>query len=66
MKALGKEKSAPGIAMLDWPRPECGPNDVLITLAPSSRLSATLSRDKSKRIGWLTMRSPVLRSSLPT
>jgi threonine 3-dehydrogenase len=30
MKALGKSKAEPGIAMLDWPDPECGPNDVII------------------------------------
>jgi len=30
---------------------ECGPNDDLITLAASSRLSATLSRDRSKQLG---------------
>ena len=30
MKALGKAKSEPGIALLDWPEPECGPNDVII------------------------------------
>jgi threonine 3-dehydrogenase len=30
MKALGKAEKAPGIAMLDWPEPECGPNDVII------------------------------------
>ncbi|MDB5104345.1 MAG: tdh [Fibrobacteres bacterium] len=30
MKALGKDKAAPGISMLDWPEPECGPNDVII------------------------------------
>jgi threonine 3-dehydrogenase len=30
MKALGKEKPEPGIALLDWPEPQCGPNDVII------------------------------------
>jgi threonine 3-dehydrogenase len=30
MKALGKEKGEAGIWMLDWPEPECGPNDVII------------------------------------
>jgi threonine 3-dehydrogenase len=30
MKALGKDKAVPGIALLDWPEPECGPNDVII------------------------------------
>ena len=30
MKALGKHESAPGISLLDWPEPECGPNDVII------------------------------------
>lgn len=30
MKALGKSKAEPGISMLDWPEPECGPNDVII------------------------------------
>jgi threonine 3-dehydrogenase len=30
MKALGKDKAGPGIALLDWPEPECGPNDVII------------------------------------
>ncbi len=30
MKALGKEKSEPGISLLEWPKPECGPNDVII------------------------------------
>ena len=32
MKALGKAKAEPGIHMLDWPEPECGPNDVLIRI----------------------------------
>ena len=32
MKALGKAKAEPGIWMLDWPEPECGPNDVLIRI----------------------------------
>ncbi len=32
MKALGKDKAEPGIAMLDWPEPECGPNDVIIRI----------------------------------
>lgn len=30
MRALGKEKGEPGISMLDWPEPECGPNDAVI------------------------------------
>ncbi|MBW8887597.1 MAG: L-threonine 3-dehydrogenase [Fibrobacteres bacterium] len=30
MKALGKAKAEPGITLLDWPEPECGPNDVII------------------------------------
>jgi threonine 3-dehydrogenase len=30
LKALGKEKGEPGIRMLDWPDPECGPNDAVI------------------------------------
>lgn len=30
MKALGKDKAEPGIRMLDWPEPECGPNDAVI------------------------------------
>jgi threonine 3-dehydrogenase len=30
MKALGKAKAGPGIDLLDWPEPECGPNDVII------------------------------------
>jgi len=30
LKAVGKEKAGPGIAMLDWPEPECGPNDAII------------------------------------
>ncbi len=32
MKALGKAAAEPGIAMLDWPDPECGPNDVIIRI----------------------------------
>jgi threonine 3-dehydrogenase len=32
MKALGKARPEPGIWMLDWPEPECGPNDVLIRI----------------------------------
>jgi threonine 3-dehydrogenase len=30
MKALGKAKAEPGIVLLDWPEPDCGPNDVII------------------------------------
>lgn len=30
MKALGKGKAEPGISLLDWPEPDCGPNDVII------------------------------------
>ena len=32
MKALGKDKEGPGISLLDWPEPECGPNDVIIRM----------------------------------
>jgi threonine 3-dehydrogenase len=32
VKALGKARPEPGIWMLDWPEPECGPNDVLIRI----------------------------------
>ncbi|MDB5047151.1 MAG: L-threonine 3-dehydrogenase [Fibrobacteres bacterium] len=32
MKALGKAERGPGITMLDWPEPECGPNDVIIRI----------------------------------
>ena len=30
MKALGKATAEPGIDLMDWPEPECGPNDVII------------------------------------
>ena len=30
MKALGKEKAEPGISLLEWAEPACGPNDVII------------------------------------
>jgi len=30
VKALGKAKAEPGIVLLDWPEPDCGPNDVII------------------------------------
>lgn len=30
MKALGKAGPGPGISLLDWPEPACGPNDVVI------------------------------------
>lgn len=36
MKALGKAAAAPGIDLLDWPEPVCGPNDVLIRVRKAS------------------------------
>src|SRR3954464_9889788 len=46
MKALGKEKSGPGIAMLDWPEPECGPNDVIIRVRKAAICGTDLHIDQ--------------------
>ncbi|HKP97368.1 MAG TPA: L-threonine 3-dehydrogenase [Fibrobacteria bacterium] len=46
MKALGKDKSAPGIALLDWPEPECGPNDVLIRIRKAAICGTDLHIDQ--------------------
>jgi threonine 3-dehydrogenase len=36
MKALGKTEAKPGIELLDWPEPECGPNDAVIRVRRTS------------------------------
>jgi threonine 3-dehydrogenase len=32
VKALGKSSAEPGMSLLDWAEPECGPNDVIIRI----------------------------------
>src|SRR6185436_5342346 len=46
MKALGKLKREPGIALLEWPEPKCGPNDVIIRVKKASICGTDLHIDK--------------------
>jgi threonine 3-dehydrogenase len=46
MKALGKDKSQPGISLLDWPEPECGPNDVIIRVRKTAICGTDLHIDQ--------------------
>ena len=46
MKALGKADKAPGMSLIEWPEPECGPNDVLIRIRKAAICGTDLHIDQ--------------------